>query len=343
MANIRMITGIPETYEDLTWVFIKTIPTGYTRIDIVADTYPENSIKAAEHCRRGSSREIIIRSPQSKIPRDFRGFLQNGKNKKRMIMLMREVLMKNQQKTLEMLNCKEIFFSTLDDCIKITENCSCNIEGLASNQEEADTKVVLHCKSAPASSLNKSIILRSPSGDTDITRIMIEKFIEESANCFLDYGSGQNRMGLWLNRVDLDKPLKECVIGFHAFTGNDFVSSSFRKGNELCWKVFHAFQNLGVNWNLSDAIFDLLEEFVCFAYGDRRKSVNFVRHQMFQAKYKKHSKMVDLSLLPPCQSVLKLHGRRANFVAKIWKSSDEAKVQIPEISRHGWKSTGEIK
>ena len=73
MANIRMITGIPETYEDLTWVFIKTIPTGYTRIDIVADTYPENSIKAAEHCRRGSSREIIIRSPQSKIPRDFRG------------------------------------------------------------------------------------------------------------------------------------------------------------------------------------------------------------------------------------------------------------------------------
>jgi hypothetical protein len=124
MANIRMITGIPETYEDLTWVFIKTIPTGYTRIDIVADTYPENSIKAAEHCRRGSSREIIILSPQSKIPRDFCGFLQNGKNKTRMIMLMREVLMKNQQKTLEMLDCKEIFFSTLNDCIKITENCT---------------------------------------------------------------------------------------------------------------------------------------------------------------------------------------------------------------------------
>ena len=194
MANIRMITGIPETYEDLTWVFIKTIPTGYTRIDIVADTYPENSIKAAEHCRRGSSREIVIRSPQSKIPRDFRGFLQNGKNKTRMIMLMREVLMKNQQKTLEMLDCKEIFFSTLNDCIKINENCTCNIEGLASNQEEADTKVVLHCKGALASSLNKSIILRSPSGDTDITIIMIEKFIEGSANCFLDYGSRQNRM-----------------------------------------------------------------------------------------------------------------------------------------------------
>ncbi|CAB4016498.1 Hypothetical predicted protein [Paramuricea clavata] len=267
-----------------------------------------------------------------------------------MIMPMREVLMKNQQKTLEMLDCKEIFFSTLNDCIKITENCTCNKEGLASNQEEADTKVVLHYKSALASSLNKSIILRSPSGDTDITIIMIEKFIEERANCFLDYGSGQNRMGLWLNSVDLNKPLKECLIGFHASTGNDFVSSFFRNGKELCWKVletnpkfYHAFQNLGVNWNLSDAIFDLLEEFVCFAYGYRRKSVNFVRHQMFRAKYKKHSKIVDLSLSPPCQSVLKLHGRRANFVAKIWKSSDESKLQIPEISHHGWKSTGEIK
>ena len=118
----------------------------------------------------------------------------------------------------------------------ITENCTCNIEGLASNQEEADTKVVLHCKSALASSLNKSIILRSPSGDTDITIIVIEKFIEESANCFLDYGSGQNQMGLWLNSVDLDKQLKECLIGFHAFTGNDFVSSFFRKGNNFAGK-----------------------------------------------------------------------------------------------------------
>ncbi|CAB3980564.1 Hypothetical predicted protein [Paramuricea clavata] len=63
----------------------------------------------------------------------------------------------------------------------------------------------------------------------------------------------------------------------------------------------------------------------------------------FRQSTKKHSKIVDLSLLPPCQSVLKLHGRRANFVAKIWKSSDEAKLQIPEISHHGWKSTGEIK
>ena len=43
------------------------------------------------------------------------------------------------------------------------------------------------------------------------------------------------------------------------------------------------------------------------------------------------------------QKLLKLHGRRANFVAKIWKSSDEAKLQIPEISHHGWKSIGEIK
>lgn len=60
MANIRMITGIAETYEDLTWVFARTIPTGESRIDIVADTYPENSIKTVEHCGRGSYRATII-------------------------------------------------------------------------------------------------------------------------------------------------------------------------------------------------------------------------------------------------------------------------------------------
>jgi hypothetical protein len=80
MANIRMITGIPETYEDLTWVFINTISTGYTRIDIVADTYPENSIKAAEHCRRGSTfkRDYNSITP-IKVPERFLWFLTKWK------------------------------------------------------------------------------------------------------------------------------------------------------------------------------------------------------------------------------------------------------------------------
>ncbi len=79
------MTEIPETYEEFTWKLLKSLPTKYTRIDLVADTYLENSIKGAERFKRESSQEIIIRSPKSKIPRDFNGFLKNGKNKTRIL------------------------------------------------------------------------------------------------------------------------------------------------------------------------------------------------------------------------------------------------------------------
>ena len=39
MAGIRQISGIPETYNDLVWKYLETIPVGYQRVDIVADTY----------------------------------------------------------------------------------------------------------------------------------------------------------------------------------------------------------------------------------------------------------------------------------------------------------------
>ena len=223
MASIRSMVGLPDTYEDLTWKFLETLPKGYTRVDIVADTYQDKSIKATERTKRGTSREIKIRSPLSKIPRDFTAFLKNGKNKTRMILLMK-VIIKDRLKTLELLACDETYFSTENDCVKLTRESCCVEDVLVSNQEEADTKVILHCKHALARYLNQNIILRSPSGDIDITVILIGKCIEEKDRCFIDFGSGKNRKGLWLGDIDMEVNMKECLIGFHAFTGNDYIT-----------------------------------------------------------------------------------------------------------------------
>ena len=83
----------------------------------------------------------------------------------------------------------------------------------------------------------RSIIVRSPSGDIDIIVIMIGLLLEEQTRCFLDTGSGNNRKGLWLSDVDMSQDLKQALIGFHSFTGNDYISSFFRKGMVACWKV----------------------------------------------------------------------------------------------------------
>ena len=110
-------------------------------------------------------------------------------------------------------------------------------------------------------------------------------------------------------------------IDFHVFTGNAYVSSFYRKGKAMCWKVLEkhpkyvvAFQDLGPSWDLKDETIELLEEYVCELYGCRKNNVNEVRYQLFQQKYKRQSKIIDISLLPPCKSVLLLHLKRSNFV-----------------------------
>ena len=54
-------------------------------------------------------------------------------------------------------------------------------------------------------------------------------------------------------------------------------------------------------------------------------------------------KIIDLSLLPPCKSVLLLHTKRANCVAKIWRCSNEAQLQVPDFKMHGWDANCKIK
>ena len=62
MALIQTMMKIPATYEELTIHLFKMIQKGYRRVDIVADSYIENSIKEAERANRGTSQKLIIQS-----------------------------------------------------------------------------------------------------------------------------------------------------------------------------------------------------------------------------------------------------------------------------------------
>ena len=237
MACLRTMTQIPDTYEELTWKFFKLLPQGYERIDIVADTYHEVSLKSAERSQRGKASKVVIRSAKSKIPRNFSDFLKNGENKKRLIILMRDTIIENKVKALDLVNCGELYFSTDNDCRRITQSLSVREESLVSNQEEADTKLVLHSLHALNESPRKKVIVRSPSGDTDVLVILLSKMIGHQDKIYLDYGTGLNRKGLWLSNVVMSESKLKALIGFHAFTGNDYISSFFRKDKPACWKI----------------------------------------------------------------------------------------------------------
>ena len=334
---------LPRTYEEFFWKLISALPKGYKRIDLVADTYKNLSIKSGERSSRGSSSKVIITSAKAKLPPDFNRFMTNGENKTRLIELFSEELRKNSSKCLQILKSSVIYISQENITYQITENGVEVAEELSSDQEEADTKLILHCHHA-MNSMEK-VVLRSPSGDTDILVLALASL--ERDTVYLDYGNGKARRGIWLNQFRLNQTTTKALIGFHAYTGSDYVSSFFKKGKAVCWKqmmknpkFINAFGRLGQAWNLSDdrSLFQHLEEFTCSLYNVKREeSVNIARQKLFEIKFSKQGKIVDLALLPPCQSVLYLHCKRANYVAKLWRLSLESRVEPVLITQHGWQ------
>ena len=63
---------------------------------------------------------------------------------------------------------------------------------------------------------------------------------------------------------------------------------------------------------------------------------------MFDKKFAKEEKVIDLSLLSPCQSTSYLLILHSNYVARIWKCSLINVVEYPGIMENGWMENGEI-
>ena len=121
------------------------------------------------------------------------------------------------------INEKEAFISLLmtesivlsGDYESHTVSCDSVIQNddLKSDQEEADTKVILHAINAIKNSSHK-VVLRSPPGDTDII-ILALALINEQHVVYMDYGNGKRRKGFWLNNIILKKNERKALIGFH--------------------------------------------------------------------------------------------------------------------------------
>ena len=193
----------------------------------------EFSIKNIECENRGESSKVLVKSLQSKIPRDFQSF----DNKTRMMELISEYIDTHKAKMFNMLRTNKIMLSRDNKCISISRLSTSIEESLISNQEEADTKLILHSHQILKSNETSVITLRSPSGDTDIIVLTVALLCEFRNRVLIDDGSGDNRKVMPLSNIDIEEDLVHALMGFHAFAGNDYISSFFRKGKEKCWKL----------------------------------------------------------------------------------------------------------
>ena len=345
-AQIRSIVSIPETFEELALKIYKDIPQEYDVIYIACDTYRNVSIKSPERQLRGDSNKFLIRSNKVKVPPNFQRFLNNGDNKERLFSLIEETWVEMKVVAVD----KDVYFARGSTCSKIKHN-SFQVMELETNHEEGDTKIAYLVKHAiSVYPTIKKICIRSCSGDIDIPVILIGAFGElTQPSIFVDNGTGKYRKNVQIDNCELSRSEQKALVGFHAFTGNDYVSSFLRKTKKT-WKT-HVLTNnehltffnvLGEN-EVNDQLHRMAERFVCCIYGDKTlHSVDRLRSKLFRMKFKKRGKAFDLSLLPPCSSTLKKHTTRANYISKIWKKAKNPLQDIDHFSKNGWSDDGKI-
>ena len=211
-----------------------------------------------------------------------------------------------------------------------------HIPELTSDHEEADTKLVafLRASQLPPGS---TAMIRSPSGDIDIITLFVCHDFSDT-QILIDNGSGKNRK------------IIDALLGMHAFFGNDYVSSFFRKGKLAVWKTVtknnafvELFSSLGTEVTVSEELVRRLEWFVRSLYGyPRIQSVNEARRKVFWDRFHKENKIIDLSLMPPCSSNLRYHIMRANYVAYIFRHAGQLQMDLESPDGHGWNADGNV-
>ena len=177
----------------------------------------------------------MICSPASRVPSEFSKFMKCSENKTRLIDLICKVNSTDYKKALKTLKCKEIYFSKENGYLLFNESVFHSPTHLKPNQEEADSKVILHCLDA-LKEPEAAVVLRSPSGDTNIMVFAVLLISSSQDWVFIDYGNGKNCNAIKLSNVNMATDRKQALVGFHAFTGNDYVSLFFTKGKTASWK-----------------------------------------------------------------------------------------------------------
>jgi hypothetical protein len=223
--------------------------------------------------------------------------------------------------------------------------CECkgstrNMTYLKSNQEEADTKIILHALDATTNGATE-IKIHSP--DTDVFILALRRFPRLCQNTVFATGKGENRREIQLKPiVDALGPIKTAALpAFHALSGADNTGSFSGKGKASCWKaideasedVFHAISSLGTSDMPSDETVTAIEWLVCQFFLPKTdiSTVTELRWWLFKKKQAQSER------LPPTFAALYQAILRSHYQLLVWNNDDVSNPALPSPSDFGWK------
>ena len=189
-ALIRSLTRLPDTFGEFAHVVFQALPKCST-VHFVTDSYYPQSIKTLERQRRGTCAVHVVGGPTTKMPTDFASFMHEAENKRQLLNFL--LTQWQQPPFAPHLQDRLLFFvcERQCTCLSSTDGVTvdvCDVPDLHSSQEEADSRMLLHCMyiAGCAQPHVTSIVVRSP--DTDVFVLLL--YYSSSINLKILFDTG---------------------------------------------------------------------------------------------------------------------------------------------------------
>ena len=211
-------------------------------------------------------------------------------------------------------------------------------------QEEADTRMMLHLRHAAMQGHTKAYVRTV---DSDVVVLTISIFHELGlSELWVGFGTGKSYKDIPIHHIAQLLGPQRCKVLplFHAITGCDVVSAMFGIGKKTAWNAWKAYPEVTDtliaitqdpnSFTLDSLHMQHLERWIVLMYSKNcdAELVNDARKLMFS-----HS-LRSLDSIPPTKNVLLQHIKRALVVAAfIWKQSLSKTPEIPKPSEWGWE------
>ena len=302
------------------------------RIDIIWDTYKDDSLKSCTRDKRGSGarRHVAL---SVKIPPNWKSFLLVNENKTELFRLLAEEVIAIHAQG------KEVYSTYGNDVLSNTDRTTMN--GLQPcNHEEADSRIFLHVHDAALQ--HHRVLIRSVDTDVFVLAVAQMQRIPDK-ELWLAFGTGKQFRYLPIHDISRSLGPKRSLAlpVFHALTGCDIVSFFGGKSKKSAWDTWNSFPEVTHSFleiatapdKLSNKCTQTIERFVVLLYdrGSQLSSVD-ARQQLFC----KRSRSLDR--IPPTSAALRQHILRAAYQGgHVWSQVHMALPQLPSPLEWGWK------
>lgn len=337
----------PDVAKRFTRLILDDVPQNTTAIHLCCDRYNDQSLKSGERSRREPESGKVYEVSDAYRTPDPKEFFKMSENKAALLDYLCQKLTDDELTNPEH-GCTKLYlaggFQDVEKSVLLTDGCVTDIGELASTQEEADTRIILHAMYATVHDGVQRIVIHG--NDTDIIVLALYYYVAFLRDLPLQE--------LWIRtEVDsylplhkianaLDADLCHALPLIHSISGRDTTSYPYFTGKKA-WiqkskevefnDAAHYAEN---DFVITEKVREQTRQLFLSVYSAAGQDDTFKEFDQLRAHKFLNSNNTALKMLPPTEDAFEHHLKRAAFATIIDKTAHLPKPELPDPADFGW-------